>query len=199
MLLHPGACGHLLLWTGTGATTTGTFLSNRMRNAMALCVSHNRLDAMGRQFKLFGDFGNAHTKVEVIDNVATGIRVSRSTGAPLCTSCLTSTSGQSDRSILSPSVIVALRLPSFHVLAQCGSYSTINHGEDHPQTSRFRRNETGESSLPTLSKVGTWSVDVPRLREPLPPRYPFRRDEADSSCLLHLTTDNIRFTVYADD
>jgi hypothetical protein len=37
-----------------------------MRNAVTLCVSHNRLDAIGRQFKLFGDFGDAHAIVEVI-------------------------------------------------------------------------------------------------------------------------------------
>jgi len=39
-----------------------------MRNAVALCVRQNRLDAIGRQFKLFGDFGDAHAIVEVIDN-----------------------------------------------------------------------------------------------------------------------------------
>ena len=33
-----------------------------MRNAMALCVSHYRLNAIGRQFKLVGDLGNARNE-----------------------------------------------------------------------------------------------------------------------------------------
>jgi hypothetical protein len=50
--------------------TDGDAFIDRMRNAMALRVSHNRLDAIGRHFKLFGDFGDAHAIVEVIYNGA---------------------------------------------------------------------------------------------------------------------------------
>jgi hypothetical protein len=98
-------------------TPTGTFLSNRMRNSVALGVSHNRLDAIRGQFKLFGDFGNAHAIVEVIDIALTGIRVPRSTGAPLCTPCLISTNGHSDQSTLSCVATATSRPPSCHVLA----------------------------------------------------------------------------------
>ena len=37
---------------------------------MAFGVSHDRLDAIRRQFKLFGDFGYAHAIVKVVDDRA---------------------------------------------------------------------------------------------------------------------------------
>src|ERR1039457_6981735 len=43
-------------------------LSNRMRNAMTRSVSQNSLNTIFRNFKLFRDFGHAHTIIEVIDN-----------------------------------------------------------------------------------------------------------------------------------
>jgi len=49
-----------------------TFLSNTMRNAMALCVSQNRFDAILWEFELLGDFGGADGVVEIIDNRAYG-------------------------------------------------------------------------------------------------------------------------------
>src|ERR1051326_8707141 len=49
---------------------TGTFLSNRMRKAVALGEGHNRFHALRRNFKLFGDFRHAQPVVEVIDNRA---------------------------------------------------------------------------------------------------------------------------------
>jgi len=50
------------------STPTGTFLSNRMRNAMALGVSQNRLNRILRHFELFRNSRSAYTMVEVIDN-----------------------------------------------------------------------------------------------------------------------------------
>jgi hypothetical protein len=49
-------------------TPTGTFLSNRMRNSMALGVIENRLYLIGWQFKLLRDLGHANAIVEIIDN-----------------------------------------------------------------------------------------------------------------------------------
>src|SRR5438128_8221633 len=49
-------------------TPTGTFFSNRMRNAVTLGVSQNRLGTIRRNFKPFRDFADAHAIVEVIDN-----------------------------------------------------------------------------------------------------------------------------------
>jgi len=40
-------------------TPTGTFLSNRMRNAVALGVSEDGFDAPDRQLELFGDLRGA--------------------------------------------------------------------------------------------------------------------------------------------
>ena len=41
-----------------------------MRNAMALSVSQNRLNAILRYFELFRDFGHAQAMLEVIHNRA---------------------------------------------------------------------------------------------------------------------------------
>ena len=49
---------------------TGTFLSNRMRNAMTVGVAHNCLDAILWNLKLLRDFLDAHAILEVIDNCA---------------------------------------------------------------------------------------------------------------------------------
>src|SRR5579863_1854777 len=51
-------------------TPTGTFLSNRMRNAMALGVAHNCLDAILRNLKLLRYFRDADAILEIIDNCA---------------------------------------------------------------------------------------------------------------------------------
>jgi len=49
-------------------TPTGTFLSNRMRNAATFGVGQDRLDEVLRNFKLLRDFSDAHTVVEVIND-----------------------------------------------------------------------------------------------------------------------------------
>jgi hypothetical protein len=49
-------------------TPTGTFLSNRMRNAVTFGVGQDRLDDVLRNFKLLRDFSDAHTEVEVIND-----------------------------------------------------------------------------------------------------------------------------------
>src|ERR1022692_1933641 len=49
-------------------TPTETFLSNKMRNAMALGVRQNRLNTILGQLELLRDFGHAYAVVEVIDN-----------------------------------------------------------------------------------------------------------------------------------
>ncbi len=46
----------------------GTFLSNTMRNAVALGVRQDGLDTIRRNLELFRDLGDAHAVVEVIDN-----------------------------------------------------------------------------------------------------------------------------------
>jgi hypothetical protein len=53
------------------ATGRERFLSsNRMRNAMTLCVSQDRLHKIRRYFELLGDFIRTQAVVEVIDNRA---------------------------------------------------------------------------------------------------------------------------------
>src|ERR1700722_9943857 len=49
-------------------TPTGTFLSNRMRNATALGVSQNCLNGILRHLELFRDFGHAYAIIVIIDN-----------------------------------------------------------------------------------------------------------------------------------
>jgi hypothetical protein len=47
---------------------TGTFLSNTMRNAVALGVRQDGFYAVRRNLKLLGNFGGAQAVVEVIDH-----------------------------------------------------------------------------------------------------------------------------------
>ena len=47
---------------------TGAFLSNRMRDAMALGVDQNRLNVVLRHFEPFRDFGDSYAIVAIIDN-----------------------------------------------------------------------------------------------------------------------------------
>jgi len=42
--------------------------SNRVRKAVTLGVSQDRLDSLGRDFKLFGDFGGADAIIEVFND-----------------------------------------------------------------------------------------------------------------------------------
>jgi hypothetical protein len=49
-------------------TPSGTFLSNRTRNAMALGVRHNRLNLRWRELELLGNLDHSQAVVEIIDN-----------------------------------------------------------------------------------------------------------------------------------
>ena len=77
-----------------------TFLSNRMRNAVTLGVSQNRLDSLGRDFKPFCDFSGAHAIVEVIDDGVDRHPCTAQNRSAALHSRLTSTSGHSDQSIV---------------------------------------------------------------------------------------------------
>ena len=58
-------------------TPTGTFLSNTMRNAVALGLGHDGLDRFDRYFKLLRYLGDTDAVFKVVDNGS-----NRQTGAP---------------------------------------------------------------------------------------------------------------------
>lgn len=68
---------------------------------MALGVSQDRLNTILGHFELLRDFGYGYAVVEVIDNRVPGIRVPRSTGAPLSTRGLASTNGHCVQAMVS--------------------------------------------------------------------------------------------------